>query len=98
MKDVKTLIKMLELLKKKLKKYREDDSGTYTFYEDLQYHLRGLVDAQVIKPPFTKAEISDLETLIRDNEDEGSYYGNKKHYEQRRENIKYKLAKLNEVL
>lgn len=39
MRDIKTLIRMLEDLKTKLKKYKEDDSGTYSFYEDLQCQL-----------------------------------------------------------
>lgn len=30
---------MLEDLKTKLKEYKEDDSGTYSFYQDLQYYL-----------------------------------------------------------
>lgn len=43
MRDIKTLIGMLEDLKTKLKKYKEDDSGTYSFYEDLQYHLNSIL-------------------------------------------------------
>ena len=40
MRTKEELIQALEVLKDKLKKYKEDDSGTYSFYEDLQAHLQ----------------------------------------------------------
>ena len=58
----------------------------------------GQIDCQVIKPTFTILEIELLENLIRDNRDEGTYYGNKKYYYKRLETIEKKLNKMREAL
>lgn len=64
----------------------------------LQNHLSIPIEPPVIKPPFTLLDIDFIETLIRDNEEEGSYYGNLNHYNKRRERIKEQLNKMREAL
>jgi len=41
-----------------------------------------------------KAKVNHLLGLINDNETEGFYYGNKKHYQKRHEELKEELNKL----
>jgi hypothetical protein len=41
--------------------------------------------------PLTRPEINHLLTLLRDNESEGSYYGNREQYENRSERIRCAL-------
>ena len=50
-----------------------------------------------MKNKLTKSEINHLIILILDNERDGTYYGNKKHYHKRSFNIKKKLLDSTEI-
>ena len=56
------------------------------------------VDTIVIKPMFTNAELNDLESYIDNIERDGTYWGNKNHFIQRKESIKAKLNYMRKAL
>lgn len=58
----------------------------------------GQIKCQDIKPAFTILEIELLENLIRDNREEMTYYGNKKHYHKRLDTIEKKLNEMRKTL
>ena len=71
MKNIKTCLEILRDLKTKLKKHNEDDSGLYSFYEDLECHLNNQLEKQIKRhqlntglPPIRKSKDGRVNVVL----------------------------------